>query len=99
MNNCYIIPTIGRESIHRAIKSIVAEDKSATIIIENRGNSAGQNRNMALRRVPNNIEWIMFLDDDDYLLPGFKSEIDNDYDIIVFTMNRKGKIIPVPKNK
>lgn len=94
MKVSYIIPTIGRNTLGRSVKSILLDDTNSHIIIEGNGNSAGKNRNMALQRVPYDTNWIVFLDDDDYFTPGFYNEIDNDYDFIVFRMNQGGEIKP-----
>lgn len=98
MNVSYIIPTLGRDTLGRAVSSIISQDKNANLIIEGNGNSAGQNRNDALNKVPSTCNWIIFLDDDDYFDEGFYSELNNEFDIIVFRMNQGGEIKPTPNN-
>lgn len=90
----YIIPTLNRPTLDRAIVSIIDEDTNANIIINSDGASAGENRNKALKRVSEEHEWIIFLDDDDFLGPGYLKQLDSDYQIVIFRMLQNGVTIP-----
>ena len=89
----YIIPTLNRESLKRSIESIKQEKIDHNILICDTENSAGGNRNKSLEKVKNS-EWIIFLDDDDYLVKGHSLELDDNFNIVIFTMNQEGKIKP-----
>lgn len=93
----YIIPTLNRSSLKRAVNSILKNDTNANIIINSSENSASSNRNEALKRIDIGLKWIIFLDDDDYLSDGYLSELDCDADIVVFRMDQGGRIIPHPQ--
>jgi len=93
----FIIPTMYRDTLGRAIKSIQTEvpyrksvdgtDISLNILIEGDvkdGRGIG-NRNSGLSKVKDS-DWIVFLDDDDWLLKGFSVELDSEYDIVVLRM-------------
>jgi glycosyltransferase involved in cell wall biosynthesis len=87
-----IIPTIRRETLKRAIKSVVAEGALPLVAS---GGTAGENRNKALMRAKNvGASWITYLDDDDYYNPGWLAQLDPEYDIIVLRMYQAGSIIP-----
>lgn len=93
-----IIPTIGRDTLKRAIKSVVdwswAYDWFTFPIIET-GGTAGENRNNGLKKAelikPN---WITFLDDDDYYEKEWWYELNGDYDIVIFRMRQGEAIVP-----
>ena len=89
----YIIPTINRESLKRSIESIKQEEIDHNILICDSENSAGGNRNKSLKKIKDS-DWIVFLDDDDYLVKGHSLELDNNFDIVILTMNQEGKIKP-----
>ena len=92
-----IIPTIYRSTLDRAIKSIETEvpyrkevdgtDINLNILVEGDikdGRGVG-NRNSGLSKVKDS-DWIVFLDDDDWMMKGFSVELDNEYDIVVLRM-------------
>ena len=93
----YIIPTLNRPSLKKTIKSIEQENIDHNILVCDSENSAGENRNKSLSKVKNS-DWIVFVDDDDYLAHGHSLELDNNYDIVVLTMDQEGEIKP-DKNK
>ena len=93
----YIIPTLFRETLFTTINSIFKSDINANVFIEH-GNNVAENRNSAIQNaIKNNCDWIIFVDDDDYLLDGYLKEIDNNFDLIFLKMKRNSKVIP--KNK
>ena len=93
----YIIPTINRPSLQRTIESIKREEINnwikPNILICDTENSAGENRNKSLEKVKDS-EWILFVDDDDYLADGHSLELDYNFDIVILKMNQEGKIKP-----
>lgn len=90
----YIIPSIGRDTICKTIKSIQTYDPFSTIIISN-GKKTGDSRNIGLSTVKNlNVDWVGFIDDDDFYDGDFTKELDKQYDIVIIRMNQEGKIIP-----
>ena len=89
----YIIPTINRPTLKRSIESIKQEKIDDNILICDTENSAGENRNKCLEKVKDS-DWIIFLDDDDYLVKGHSLELDNDFDIVILTMKQDGKVKP-----
>ena len=89
----FIIPTLNRPTLKRTIKSIENENIDHNILICDTENSAGENRNKSLELVKNS-EWIIFVDDDDYLKKGFSLELDNNFDIVILKMDQEGKIKP-----
>ena len=89
----YIIPTLNRPSLQRTIDSIKQENIDHNILIYDSENSAGGNRNKSLKKVKNS-DWIVFVDDDDYLVKGHSLELDNNFDIVILTMDQEGKIKP-----
>lgn len=109
-----IIPTIGRDTLERAVLSVIYNgdyDKHIYIpIIENNG-TAAQNRNNGLKKAELlNPQWITFLDDDDYYEAGWESKLqagdfnngkwdNNYYDIIIFRMRQGEAIIPDETNE
>lgn len=93
----YIIPTLGRETITRTIESIINEDLNANILVRSVG-TASQNRNKALKEMPNS-DWVGFIDDDDFYSSGYLSELDNEFDIVVVRMNQYGGFIPRYENE
>lgn len=87
-----IIPTIGRESLHRAIDSV--RDNRGVALVEQNG-TAGENRNKGIKTAKfYSAQWVSFLDDDDYYNDGWDFELDNDYDIVIFRMRQGEAIIP-----
>jgi hypothetical protein len=97
-----IIPTIGRETLKRAVESVICNndtyeyyDKKPYIpIIENNG-TAGQNRNNGINKAKVlDPDWVTFLDDDDYYEEDWELNVNNDYDIIIFRMKQGDLIIP-----
>jgi glycosyltransferase involved in cell wall biosynthesis len=80
----YIIPTLGRNTLGRAVKSIIDEDKSANIIVMGNGKSAGENRNIAISKLDPTHKWTLFIDDDDYYESGYLSQLNDEYDMVVF---------------
>jgi glycosyltransferase involved in cell wall biosynthesis len=91
----YIIPTLYRDTLERAKNSIRKEDVDYNILTCGAGNTAAENRNKCLSEVKDS-DWIVFLDDDDYLLEGHSLELTDDYDIVVLRMrkNRENVVIP-----
>ena len=93
----YIIPTINRPSLKRTLKSIELENLHygvlPTTLICDTENSAGENRNISLEKVQDS-DWIVFVDDDDYLENGHSLELNNDFDVVVLTMQQENKIVP-----
>jgi hypothetical protein len=91
-----IIPTIGRDTLERAIDSITRESYAYSLIpLPVIGGTAGENRNKGLQ-ICEIIKpyWITFLDDDDYYDWDWTWEIDDDYDIVIFRMKQGEAIIP-----
>lgn len=93
-----IIPTIGRETLERAVLSVIYNtDHDGDVyipIIENNG-TAGENRNNGLNKAKLlNPDWISFLDDDDYYEEDWWLRLDDNYDIVVFRMRQGEAIIP-----
>lgn len=94
----YIIPTLFRETLFTTINSIFKSDINANIFIEH-GNNVAENRNSAIQNaIKNDCDWIIFVDDDDYLLDGYLKEIDNNFDLIFLKMKRTSRIFPKNKN-
>lgn len=94
MRVLYIIPSINRSTILRTVESIQQNDLTATILIA-AGGGAGDNRNVGLNMsTSESFDWIGFIDDDDYYSPDFKKELDSKFDIVIFKMNRAGRITP-----
>ena len=96
----YIIPTLNRPSLQRTIQSIKEEETKysikANILICDTENCAAKNRNKSLEKVKDS-DWILFVDDDDYLAHGHSLELDNNFDIVILTMEQEGKIKPDQK--
>jgi glycosyltransferase involved in cell wall biosynthesis len=117
----FIIPTIGRDTLSKTIKSLKNQTKrnwKAIIIfdgiqptisdnderisiiqIEKKGklNHAGRVRNSGIEFV--DTEWVAFVDDDDTITPNyleiFENELDDNWDVIIFRMLRKGiEVLP-----
>ena len=92
-----IIPTIYRESLGRAIYSVM--EFNIVPIIES-GGTAGENRNKGLQICEAiKPEWITFLDDDDYYKEDWWYELNGDYDIVIFRMRQGEAIIPDETNE
>jgi len=83
----FIIPTLYRDTLVKAISSIEGENIDHNLLITGKfKDSTGvMNRNHSLKKVKDS-EWIIFLDDDDWLLKGFSKELDSEYDIVVLRM-------------
>ena len=83
----FIIPTLYRDTLGRAISSIEAENIDHNLLISGKfkDGSGVKNRNNSLEKVKDS-DWIIFLDDDDWLLRGFSKELDSEYDIVVLRM-------------
>ena len=94
----YIIPTLYRPTLSRTIASIQREGVNHNLLIYGTEDCAGDNRNEGLRKVSDS-DWIVFVDDDDYLITGHSKELDKKYDIIVLRMKQGEKIIPSRENK
>tara|TARA_R110001592_G_scaffold20489_17_gene83125 strand:- start:1049 stop:1543 length:495 start_codon:yes stop_codon:yes gene_type:complete len=92
----YIIPTIYRETLDRTKKSIRQENVDYNIMTCGTGNSASQNRNKCLLEVKES-DWIVFVDDDDYLIKGHSEELDDNYDIVVFRMKNEEHDLIIPR--
>jgi len=99
----YIIPTLYRDTLYRAIDSIHREETDSKILIcgEIKDGRGCGNRNNGLNKVRADSDWIVFLDDDDYLNKGFSKQLDNNFDIVVLRMSQDAsnpfyppKIIP-----
>jgi glycosyltransferase involved in cell wall biosynthesis len=100
----YIIPTMNRPSLVNSITSILSQDPTARIILQ-QGGSAGENRNSGLLSeivtstvVDGYSDWIAFLDDDDFYREGYLAEIDGSYDLVVIKMVQNGVEIPRDSN-
>ena len=89
----YIIPTLNRPSLKKTIESIKQENIKHNILICDTENNAAKNRNKSLEKVKNS-DWIVFVDDDDYLGKGHSLELDNNFDIVILTMEQEGKVKP-----
>lgn len=93
-----IIPTIGRDTLKKALRSVVdwswADDWFTFPIVET-GGTAGENRNKGLQICKAiKPEWITFLDDDDYYKEDWWYELHPDYDIVIFRMKQGEVIVP-----
>ena len=95
----YIIPTIGRDSIEKTKDSINNENIDSNILICSTEKSAGENRNKCLEKIRTEGDWIVFVDDDDYLNKGHSTALDKNknFDIVVLRMNQQGRVIPNPQ--
>ena len=93
----FIVPTLYRDTLASAIESIDREvphrknvdgtDLNLNILVEGsvKDKTGIGNRNSGLSKVKDS-DWIVFLDDDDWLLKGFSKELDSEYDIVVLRM-------------
>lgn len=87
-----IIPTIYRESLGRAIYSVM--EFNIIPIIES-GGTAGENRNRGIQKAKNlKADWIGFLDDDDYYKNIFNFSSAAEYDIVILRMQQGDKLVP-----
>lgn len=100
----YIIPTLNRDSLFNSITSILTEDPYAKVVLK-QGSTAGENRNAGIlpEIIANTVvedysDWIVFLDDDDFLRKGYLLQLEDDYDIVVLKMLQNGIIIPRDNN-
>ena len=68
----YIIPTLYRDTLDRAVASIKQEATDHNILIcgEIKDGRGVGNRNDGLNKIRIDSDWIIFLDDDDYLMIG-----------------------------
>lgn len=89
----YIIPTLYRPTLSRTIASIQKENVNHNLLIYGTKESAGYNRNEGLNKVVDS-DWIVFVDDDDYLITGHSKELDKDFDLVVLRMKQDENIIP-----
>ena len=106
----YIIPTLYRDTLDRSVSSIKQEGTNHNILICGQrkpkdyvGNpsDAVTNVNEGLSKIRIDSDWVIFLDDDDYLNKGFSKQLDNNFDIVVLRMSQDGsnpqyppKVIP-----
>jgi hypothetical protein len=90
--NVYIIPTIGREGIAKAINSINEVDRNAVIMIGGAGTPA-QNRNKCLNSIQD-CDWVFFVDDDNWLENNWLEELDDEYDVIILRMWHEDRVLP-----
>jgi hypothetical protein len=97
-----IIPTIGRDTLKKAVESAIRNNKKYDYydeetyipIIENYG-TAGENRNNGINKAKVlNPDWVTFLDDDDYYEEDWGLTLDDDYDIVILRMKQGEAIIP-----
>lgn len=87
-----IIPTIGRDTLEKAVMSVT--NNRACAIIKQEG-TAGENRNKGIKEAETlKAQWVTFLDDDDYYNAGWDFQLDSNYDIIIFRMRQGEAIIP-----
>jgi glycosyltransferase involved in cell wall biosynthesis len=93
----YIIPTLYRPTLARTIASIQREMVSDNLLICGIKDCAGDNRNEGLKKVKDS-DWIVFVDDDDYLITGHSKELDENFDIVVLRMKQGENIIPSREN-
>ena len=92
-----IIPTIYRESLGRAIYSVM--EFNIVPIIES-GGTAGENRNKGIQKAKNlKADWIGFLDDDDYYKNIFNFSSAAEYDIVILRMQQGDKLVPDETNE
>lgn len=100
-----IIPTIGRDTLWKAIDSTIPDyfdDRFCPLIqtIPVIGGTAGDNRNKGLQICEAiKPEWITFLDDDDYYKEDWWYELNGDYDIVIFRMRQGEAIVPDETNE
>ena len=99
-----IIPTIGRNTLKRAIDSVAlcsTYDNWVTFPIVETGGTASENRNNGLKKAELiKPDWITFLDDDDYYNAGWENELDWDIsDIVIFRMRQGEAIVPDETNE
>ena len=94
----FIIPTIGRKTLHRAVISVITQSDDLEIlvvvdsfanldlvqsqlsgisvkIVQGNVNGVSKLRNLGVKEAKG--EWILFLDDDDMLLPGRIKNLEN----------------------
>ena len=83
----FIIPTLYRDTLGRAISSIEKENIDHNLLIcgKYKDGRGVKNRQAGLNKVKDS-DWIIFLDDDDWLMQGFSKELDSEYDIVVLRM-------------
>ena len=94
----YIIPTLYRPTLSRTIASIHKENVNHNLLIFGNKDCAGYNRNEGLKKVKYS-DWIVFVDDDDYLITEHSKELDSDYDVVILRMKQGDNIIPNRSNK
>ena len=98
MNIVYIIPTLNRPSLKRTIESIKKIGNwrgGYSIVTCDSEKCAGSNRNKALSNFPiKTSDWIVFVDDDDYLEGDFIFDLNNNHDVVVLKMKQGDKIVP-----
>lgn len=92
-----IIPTIGRDTLERAVIS-VTNNRACAIIQQ--GGTAAENRNKGIEEAERiKAQWITFLDDDDYYNAGWNFQLDSNYDIVIFRMRQGEVIVPDKTNQ
>ena len=96
----YIIPTLYRPTLSRTIASIQSEEGEHNLYICGTKKSAGENRNECLRKVKDS-DWVVFVDDDDYLKNGHKKVLSKsqDFDVVILRMKQGENIIPRYDNR
>lgn len=92
--NAYIIPTLGRSTLQRAIDSILMNDSQALILL-GAGGDAIENRNKCLDSLDTNkTDFVFFLDDDDFFSQGILDELNNDIDLLILRGDINGQTLP-----
>ena len=88
----FIVPTLGRPELDRALASIEAQtDPDWAVIVEPSVGSAGETRNAAMKKA--HTPWTAFLDDDDVLKPTYVEHLREhaeDYpwaEVVIFRMD------------
>ena len=96
----YIIPTLYRPTLSRTIASIQSEGREHNLFICGTQKSAGENRNECLKQVKTS-DWVVFVDDDDYLKNGHKKVLSEsqDCDVVILRMKQGENIIPRYENR
>jgi len=91
-----VIPSFGRDSVERAIKSVANQTiyTDMIVMIDNIELGAGPTRNVAIKLVK--TDWVGFCDDDDYLSDHYHKWLileSEDADVVVFQMQIGGGIV------
>jgi glycosyltransferase involved in cell wall biosynthesis len=101
MNVTFVIPTINRPTLERAVTSVYNQTVPAKLLIMQDPNLSGwaptRNRAIPLITTP----WTAFLDDDDTLDPHYvewlQAAIDKPTDVVIFQMLQNGADGPIPR--